>query len=160
MIGAHLGRSAERLCCWSSVLPWSLIPEDGVEDREELPHASGEGELGGSPGGSEALIEVFDGVISAGSGECGHVQGAADIGASALDHAPVEETPESLLIGATPTRAAILRRSRPGSPRRERASPSPSGFPPPHPRRATATSGAAKRPSSSARTSRPTSPWG
>ena len=42
----------------------------------------------------------------------GHVQGGADAGAAAQDHAAAAEAPLSRLIGATPTRAAILRRSR------------------------------------------------
>src|ERR687891_706227 len=47
----------ERLCCGSRGLPWSVIAEDGVEDNQELAHAGGDGDVGGSAAPDQALVE-------------------------------------------------------------------------------------------------------
>ena len=83
--------TSERLCCGSSVLPWGLALEDGVEDDQELTHGGGDGDLGGLAAGDEARIEGADRGIAADGGEGRHVQGLADAGAAAEDHAPAAE---------------------------------------------------------------------
>src|SRR5215203_2572288 len=48
----------ERLCCWSSVLPWSVVADDGVEDGEEFSGCCDEGDhLGLSGGGGHGSEE-------------------------------------------------------------------------------------------------------
>ena len=62
--------------------------------------------------GGEAQVEGADGRVPADGGEGGHVQDVAHVGAAAGDLRRPRMAPQSRLTGATPTRAAIRRRSR------------------------------------------------
>src|SRR3990170_869579 len=73
----------ERLSWKSSVLPWSTVSEDGVEDGEELTHDGGEGELLGFAGGEQASVEAGQDGVVMGSDEGGHVEHGADLGPAA-----------------------------------------------------------------------------
>ena len=84
-----------------------MIPENGVEDSEKLPHHGNEGDLLGSATGSE-LGRRRPGK---GNGRCVAVRAAmystarTDVRPPAMALRP-RIRPESRLIGATPTRAA------------------------------------------------------
>ena len=61
---------------------------------------------------SEAQVECADGGIAPSSDESGHVERRAHRPAAALHRAPAAHPATVAISGATPTRAAILRRSR------------------------------------------------
>ena len=109
------GRS-ERLCCGSSELPWGLAFEDGLEDGEELAHAGGDGELGGLAAGDEAGLEGADGGLRRMAVRVGMYRALRTLARPPRTMRRPRKVPLSRLTGATPTRLAILRRSRvPGS---------------------------------------------
>jgi len=77
----------KRPCSLSSVLPWPVIPEHGVEDDEELAGNSDEGDHLGLTGGQKALVEELErGVVAAGA-ERSHEEGRAGGGTAAADRA-------------------------------------------------------------------------
>src|SRR5215207_6196195 len=63
---ARRRRPGERLCCWSSVLPWSVVADDGVEDGEEFSGCCDEGDHLGLSGGDEAVAEGLEGWVVTG----------------------------------------------------------------------------------------------
>ena len=67
-------------------------------------------DLGQLAGGQEALIEALDAGVVACGGQRGHVEHAADLEASPCTRLRPFMLPESLAIGATPTRAAAISR--------------------------------------------------
>src|SRR5262245_40661753 len=77
----------ERLSCWSSGLPWFVVPDNGVEDCEQLSCGSDESDAPGFAGGQEALVEGLErGVVA----RCNHgadEQGRTGCGAAAADDA-------------------------------------------------------------------------
>src|SRR5680860_1726862 len=90
-IGPSSTAWTERLCCGSRGLPWCVIAEDGVEDGEELAHAGGDGDLGWPAAPDQASVESLQRGIAADGGQGRHVQGGADAGAAAHDHATAAE---------------------------------------------------------------------
>ena len=84
-----------------------MIPENGVEDREKLPHHCNEGDLLGSAMGDELVVEG----PKRGTAPKSLIRAAmystarTDVRPPAMALRP-RIRPESRLIGATPTRAA------------------------------------------------------
>src|SRR5215208_7818703 len=83
----------ERLCCWSSVLPWSVVADDGVEDGEEFSGCCDEGDHLGLSGGDEAVAEGFEGWVVTGGGHGGEEEDGAHGGAASADEAPAAPPP-------------------------------------------------------------------
>jgi hypothetical protein len=103
----------ERLSWLSSgEAPRLSVSQDGVEDDEELADAGGERLFGGFSGGSELLIMRGDDRVGAACDQRGHVEGGSDRRPASGDCLRPRNAPLSRLMGATPTRLAILRRSR------------------------------------------------
>lgn len=69
--------AAERLSCRSSVLPWCGVPDDGVGDGEELPHAGHDGDLGRLAGLPEPFVGGLEGQLVADRHQDAHEQGGA-----------------------------------------------------------------------------------
>src|SRR5215207_8920847 len=105
-------RAGERLCCWSSVLPWSVVADDGVEDGEEFSGCCDEGDHLGLSGGDEAVAEGLEGWVVTGGGHGSEEEDGAHGGAASADEAPAAPPPRLPVKGARPASAAILRRSR------------------------------------------------
>src|SRR5262245_66311319 len=83
----------ERLSWSSSVLPRASVPKNGIEDGQELSHASGQGELGRLASGAQAGIEAGDdGIVPTGH-QGRHVQGGAHACPTAEDGAPAAQGP-------------------------------------------------------------------
>ncbi len=61
----------------SSALPWTAVPEDGVEGREQFAHASDERHFGWLSGRPQALVEGGDDGVVARGDESRHVEGLA-----------------------------------------------------------------------------------
>src|SRR5258705_8965397 len=77
----------QRLCCLSSVLPWRLVPDHGVEDGEEFTGDRDEGDHFRLSCREEALIEgLQDRVVLAGR-ESGHIDCGACGSAATGNHA-------------------------------------------------------------------------
>lgn len=81
-------------------LPGGVRFDHCVEDHEQFPHAGGDDHLEGFSGSFESLGELFDGGVEPHGGEAGHVQGAADVGSSAPDHASSSELPAVTVEGS------------------------------------------------------------
>ena len=82
------------------------IPENGVEDREKLPHHCNEGDLLGSAMGSELVVEGPKRETAPdGSQTAMYSTARTDVRPPAMALRP-RIRPKSRLIGATPTRAA------------------------------------------------------
>ncbi len=86
----------KQLCSMSSVLcrlnvpsciPQRLIPEHGVEDRQQLAHAGDDGHLLGLARGDQTVVESLDHRVESGRAQRGHVDHGAHIAASAPDAA-------------------------------------------------------------------------
>ncbi len=58
---------------------------EGVCENDEFSHDGGEGDFFLFAGCDESVIEDFEGRIVIAGGDGGHVEGAADMGASAFD---------------------------------------------------------------------------
>src|SRR5215204_3354670 len=86
-------RAGERLCCWSSVLPWSVVADDGVEDGEEFSGCCDEGDHLGLSGGDEAVAEGLEGWVVTGGGHGGEEEDGAHGGAASADEAPAAPPP-------------------------------------------------------------------
>src|SRR5215217_4437864 len=83
----------ERLCCWSSVLPWSVVADDGVEDGEEFSGCCDEGDHLGLSGGDEAVAEGLEGWVVTGGGHGSEEEDGAHGGAASADEAPAAPPP-------------------------------------------------------------------
>ena len=57
-----------------SILPWLIVSDHAVEDRQEFPHASYESQFFGFPFLQQGLIETFDEWVMLCSDECSHVE--------------------------------------------------------------------------------------
>src|SRR5258707_1992955 len=66
-------------------LPGAVFADEGVCEDDELSHDGGEGDFGLFAVCEETVVEGLERWIEAGGGDRGHVEGAADMGASALD---------------------------------------------------------------------------
>lgn len=66
-------------------LPDSVLGDEGVCENEELSHDCGEGDLGLFSACDHAIVEDLELWIASGGGEGGHVEGAPQIWAPALD---------------------------------------------------------------------------
>src|SRR5215207_7132768 len=86
-------RAGERLCCWSSVLPWSVVADDGVEDGEEFSGCCDEGDHLGLSGGDEAVAEGLEGWVVTGGGHGSEEEDGAHGGAASADEAPAAPPP-------------------------------------------------------------------
>src|SRR6185436_19132586 len=78
----------QRLSWVSSALPWSIVPQDGVEDGEKL---SGDGDQGHHfrlTDGDQTLVEVFQRRIASTGDEGCHEGGGPNSGAPPSAHAP------------------------------------------------------------------------
>ena len=64
-----------------SRLPGDLVPDDGVEDEEQLAHGCDERHLAGFAAPAQAGVKVADGGVVAGGGHGGHVEDRAHGGA-------------------------------------------------------------------------------
>ena len=67
----------ERLSCWSSGLPWSVVSENGVKDREKLPRDRNESDHLRLAGCDQAIEEGLQDAIVPLGDHCPHEQGAA-----------------------------------------------------------------------------------
>ncbi len=63
--------------------PNSAIPHQGVEDREQLPHARHQRYLLRLAGGEQPLVELLDGGVVAGGDQGTHVEGDSNRGSAA-----------------------------------------------------------------------------
>ena len=68
--------------------PWLAVPEDGVEDDQELAHGGGERELLGFAGGDQALVEGPEPGIVADRDQGCHVEHGAHRRPATPDRAP------------------------------------------------------------------------
>ena len=85
----------------------------GVEVREEFSGAGDEGDFAWFAVGAQAQVEVLQGrCFLADGAQGGHVEGAAQLVATAVDKAHAAFFPLSLAKGAKPQRAAICLRLR------------------------------------------------
>src|SRR6185503_5814088 len=78
-------RAPQRLSWVSSALPWSIVPQDGVEDGEKL---SGNGDQGHHfrlTDGDQTLVEVFQRRIASTGDEGCHEGGGPNSGAPPSD---------------------------------------------------------------------------
>src|SRR5829696_7405027 len=91
--GMTMRGAARGLCCWSSVLPWSVVADDGVEDGEEFSGCCDEGDHLGLSGGDEAVAEGFEGWVVTGGGHGGEEEDGAHGGAASADEAPAAPPP-------------------------------------------------------------------
>ena len=66
-------------------LPDTILPEQGVEQVDELAHDGGDRDLMGLAPGSEAFVADLEGGFAADRGRSGHVQQMAWVGATAAD---------------------------------------------------------------------------
>ena len=71
--GEMSGRT-ERLSWQSSVLPWFIIPDDGVEDGQQLAHGGNDGNDLGLAGSHETISEGFEEWVVTRRDQCCHVQ--------------------------------------------------------------------------------------
>ncbi len=80
---------SERLSCWSSGLlaPRLLIPEDGVEDGEELAGCGDKGDELGFSGGEELVAKGFELGVVLGRDHGADEERGADLGSSTADEA-------------------------------------------------------------------------
>src|SRR5215204_3035394 len=92
----------EGLCCWSSVLPWSVVADDGVEDGEEFSGCCDEGDHLGLSGGDEAVAEGLEGWVVTGGGHGSEEEDGAHGGAASADEAPAAPPPRLPVKGARP----------------------------------------------------------
>src|SRR5246127_2810810 len=80
-------RAPQRLSCESSVLPWTIISQDGVENGEQL---SGDGDQGNHfwlTKVKKVLVEVFEWRVVASGDEGGQERGRSNGGTTTSDHA-------------------------------------------------------------------------
>jgi hypothetical protein len=70
-----------------------MVTSDGIEDRKELSHASGERQLWSLALLEQMRIEAADSRIVSGGDKCSHVQGASHRGASAPSGLTATELP-------------------------------------------------------------------
>src|SRR6185312_10606834 len=70
--------TTERLCLLSSALPCVLVPEHGVDDREELMSRGNESQLGWFARGSQPLVEGPNSRVASAGGKSCHVKRGAD----------------------------------------------------------------------------------
>src|SRR4029079_9914352 len=90
-------RAPQRLSWVSSALPWSIVPQDGVEDGEKL---SGDGDQGHHfrlTDGDQTLVEVFQRRIASTGDEGCHEGGGPNSGRPPSDQAP--PAPSTRLAG-------------------------------------------------------------
>src|SRR5215207_11678353 len=69
------GVAPQRLCSLSSVLPWFLISDHGVEDGEDFAGDGDESDLLWFPAAAQVLIEQFECRIESAGGERGQEEG-------------------------------------------------------------------------------------
>src|SRR3954454_13207493 len=77
----------QRLCWPSSVLPFSVVPEDSIEDGEELSGGCDESDHFGLSGRPQAMVESPKGRIAAHSGHRRHDQLGPPAASSTADEA-------------------------------------------------------------------------
>src|SRR5512144_964089 len=69
------------------IVPGFSGSDHGVEDGQELAHASDDGDLLGFAGENQAIVESADHRVEADGGQCRHVEAASDLSAPAEDGA-------------------------------------------------------------------------
>ena len=70
-----------------------LVPDDGVEDCQELPDAGDDGDFLGLSSLDEPGVMALSSWVASGGDKCGHVHRVADVGSSAADHAVAAPCP-------------------------------------------------------------------
>src|SRR3954470_9532659 len=85
--GPRCARAPQRLCWPSSVLPFSVVPEDSIEDGEELSGDCDESALFGLSGRPQAMGEGRQGRIAAHRSHCRHEQRGPHAASSTADEA-------------------------------------------------------------------------
>src|SRR3954468_11992801 len=82
--------ATERLCWRSSVSgpPWGGVPNDGIEDREELSHDGDKGNLLRPSARGEPIVEGPEGGAAADGGQRRHVQHVAHRGSASGNGPP------------------------------------------------------------------------
>jgi hypothetical protein len=85
--GAEGAERGERLSSLSSGLPWPIVPEDGVEDGEQLSSDGDEGDHFGFAGCDQAVEEGFQDGIVLFADQGAHEQDRANVRSSAPDEA-------------------------------------------------------------------------
>src|SRR6478609_11137109 len=78
---------AERLSCRSSVLPWFVVPDDGVENGEQLAHGGNYGRLLGLAGFDQSVSEGLQRRIVTAGHQSSHEQRRAHHRPTAADEA-------------------------------------------------------------------------
>src|ERR1700733_8435140 len=101
-------QAPQRLSCESSVLPWAIVPQDGVESSEEL---SGDGDQSHHfwlSGGSEALIEGLKRRVMPAGDKGSHEAGRPHSATSAADHTLAAPTSRLARVGCKSCQAGDL----------------------------------------------------
>ena len=80
-------------------VPRLLVLDQGMENRQELAHTGREGDLGGFPGGAQAMVEGRHNRVVPDGGDGGHVEHGAHVGAAAPDGAAPPEGPAVVVQG-------------------------------------------------------------
>src|SRR3954465_4172368 len=84
---SRVALAPQRLCWPSSVLPFSVVPEDSIEDGEELSGDCDESDHFGLSGRPQAMVEGPQGRIAAHRGHCRHEQRGPHAASSTADEA-------------------------------------------------------------------------
>ena len=74
----EVNMDGQRLCSlsslWKRIFEGVLVSQEGVEEGDELPHAGGDGHLGGLAGVAETVVMVPDHLVAAKCRDDRHVE--------------------------------------------------------------------------------------
>ena len=85
-----------------------MLFEEAVEMDEEFAHDGGKGDFVRLASGDEALIKSFEDGVEARGRECGHVEGATNTTAPALDASQAASSAAIAIKGSQPGQSGDL----------------------------------------------------